>query len=47
MKVARLDGRVLNVAPEFDDCRRIAEQTGLPLKQVMVEATLCFEKSQQ
>ncbi len=47
MKVARLDGRVLNVAPEFDDCRRIAEQTGLPLKQVMVEATLCFEKSRQ
>ncbi|MCL6480692.1 MAG: nickel pincer cofactor biosynthesis protein LarC [Firmicutes bacterium] len=47
VKVARLDGRVLNVAPEFDDCRCIAEQTGLPLKQVMAEATLCFEKSQQ
>ncbi len=29
------DGRSANVAPEFEDCRRIAESHGVPLKQVM------------
>jgi pyridinium-3,5-bisthiocarboxylic acid mononucleotide nickel chelatase len=31
-------GRVVNVAPEFADCARLAEQTGLPLKEVMARA---------
>lgn len=28
-------GRILNVAPEFDDCERIAENTGIPVKHVL------------
>jgi hypothetical protein len=44
MKLARLDGRLLNVAPEYEDCRRIAAERGLPLKQVLAEAVLYFEK---
>jgi uncharacterized protein (TIGR00299 family) protein len=31
-------GRVVNVAPEFADCARLAEQTGHPLKEVMARA---------
>jgi uncharacterized protein (TIGR00299 family) protein len=38
IKVAERDGRVLNAAPEFDDCERIAASTGRPVKDVQVEA---------
>jgi uncharacterized protein (TIGR00299 family) protein len=38
MKLANLNGAVTNYAPEFEDCRRIAEQQRVPLKTVMQEA---------
>jgi len=38
MKIANLNGTVTNYAPEYEDCRRIAEQHGIPLKAVMQEA---------
>jgi hypothetical protein len=38
MKVANLNGTVTNYAPEFEDCRRIASEHGVPLKSVMQEA---------
>jgi len=38
VKVSRRQGAVCNVAPEFDDCRRLAEDKGLPLKVVWQEA---------
>jgi uncharacterized protein (DUF111 family) len=38
MKVANLNGSVSNYAPEYEDCRRIAEQQHVPLKAVMQEA---------
>ena len=44
MKVARLNGHVLNAAPEFEDCRRIAAEHNVPLKQVLSEAVLAWEK---
>jgi uncharacterized protein (TIGR00299 family) protein len=37
MKIANLDGSVVNYAPEYDDCRRIAEEHKVPLKSVMQE----------
>jgi uncharacterized protein (TIGR00299 family) protein len=37
-KVATRDGRVLNAAPEFDDCARIAAAAGLPIKDVQAMA---------
>jgi len=39
MKVANLNGSIANYAPEYEDCRRIADQHKVPLKQVMQEAT--------
>jgi len=38
MKLANLNGSVSNYAPEYEDCRRIAEQQHVPLKMVMQEA---------
>ena len=38
MKLANLNGSVTNYAPEYEDCRRIAEQQRVPLKSVMQEA---------
>jgi len=38
MKLANLNGSVSNYAPEYEDCRRIAEAQHVPLKIVMQEA---------
>lgn len=38
VKVARLRGEVINVAPEYEDCVTVAERHGLPFKDVYQEA---------
>jgi uncharacterized protein (DUF111 family) len=38
VKLGRLQGEVVNCAPEFEDCRVIAEANGVPLKTVLQEA---------
>jgi uncharacterized protein (TIGR00299 family) protein len=38
VKVGRLDGRVVNVAPEHDDCAAVARATGTPIKSVWAAA---------
>ena len=38
VKLGYLDGELANRAPEFEDCRRIAQEHGVPLKTVMQEA---------
>lgn len=38
VKIARLNGSVLNVGPEFDDCQRLAQEKGIPLKEILAEA---------
>jgi pyridinium-3,5-bisthiocarboxylic acid mononucleotide nickel chelatase len=38
VKVGRLDGRVVNVAPEHDDCSELARRTGRAVKDVWAEA---------
>jgi uncharacterized protein (TIGR00299 family) protein len=43
IKVGMLDGgEVVNYAPEFEDCRAIAEKHGVPLKQVMQAAMTAY-----
>jgi hypothetical protein len=34
VKVARLGGDVINVAPEFDDCAKASRAIGVPLKDL-------------
>jgi uncharacterized protein (TIGR00299 family) protein len=38
-KLARRQGRLVNAAPEFDDCARLAAQHGIPIKDVQALAT--------
>jgi uncharacterized protein (DUF111 family) len=38
LKLARWEGRVVNLSPEYDDCRRLALEKGIPLKEVFEEA---------
>src|SRR5581483_5531386 len=38
VKLGRLDGRVVNVAPEHDDCAAVARATGTPVKSVWAAA---------
>lgn len=42
VKVAWLEGKVANVAPEYDDCRRVAGEKGVPLKEVMLAAQTAY-----
>ncbi len=42
VKVAKRDGKVLNVAPEYEDCQRLASEKGVPLKQVMIAAQASY-----
>lgn len=37
VKVGRVGGEILNISPEYEDCRRIAEREGIPLKTVYDE----------
>lgn len=41
-KVARFGGEVVNAAPEFDDCQRVASDRGLPVKQVQAIAVKAY-----
>lgn len=45
IKIARLDGEVTNYAPEYEDCKRIAVEQHVPLKNVMQEAVDVFRRS--
>lgn len=42
VKVSRLDGEILNFAPEYDDCQKIARERGVPLKMVLAEANFRY-----
>ena len=39
VKLGLLEGEVVNFAPEFEDCRQLAEASGVPLKTVLQKAT--------
>ncbi len=45
VKLARLNGRILHVAPEYDDCRKLAEEKNVPLQRVINEALRTYEGS--
>ncbi len=47
VKVAELSGQVINVAPEFGDCRNLAEKSGIPLKQIYQSALQAWQRLKQ
>jgi uncharacterized protein (TIGR00299 family) protein len=42
IKIASMNGTVTNYAPEYEDCRRIAAESHVPLKTVMGEAVEAY-----
>jgi pyridinium-3,5-bisthiocarboxylic acid mononucleotide nickel chelatase len=42
VKVARREGKVVNAAPEFEDCQRLAVEKSVPLKQVISAAKAAY-----
>jgi uncharacterized protein (TIGR00299 family) protein len=42
VKVARCEGKVLNVAPEYEDCQRVAREKGVPLKEVILATQVAY-----
>ncbi|HJX66930.1 MAG TPA: nickel insertion protein, partial [Polyangia bacterium] len=38
VKLAADGGTVLGASPEFDDCRRLADRAGVPVRTVLAEA---------
>jgi uncharacterized protein (TIGR00299 family) protein len=45
VKLSRVNGRILHVAPEYDDCRKLAEEKNVPLQRVINEALRSYEGS--
>ncbi len=42
IKVSRMDGEVVNFAPEYDDCIRLARERDVPLKKIQALATNAY-----
>jgi len=42
VKVSRLNGRVVQAQPEYEDCRKLAARKRAPLKEVQAAATAAF-----
>ncbi len=45
VKVGKLDGKVLQVAPEFESCKKLADQAGVPIKEIYDTALRAFPPS--
>ena len=49
-KLARWEGRIVNLSPEYDDCKRLALENRVPLKEIFEEAkrvATLFQKNRQ
>jgi uncharacterized protein (DUF111 family) len=44
VKLSRVNGRVLHATPEYDDCRKLAEEKNVPLQRVINEALRSYEQ---
>jgi uncharacterized protein (DUF111 family) len=42
VKISEKDGKTVNIQPEYEDCRRIAETKEIPLKEVMEEVKQAY-----
>src|SRR5260221_9771261 len=43
IKLSRVNGRILHVAPEYDDCRKLAVEKNVPLQRVISDALRAYE----
>jgi pyridinium-3,5-bisthiocarboxylic acid mononucleotide nickel chelatase len=47
IKVSLVNGRMQHVAPEYDDCRKLAVEKNVPLQQVIAEALRSYESREK
>jgi uncharacterized protein (TIGR00299 family) protein len=47
VKVSRVNGHIRHAAPEFEDCKKLAEEKHVPLHIVMEEAARRFEETRR
>ena len=47
MKISILDGRLVNYIPEFEDCRRLASESGVALKEIQAAALHAYLQNKQ
>jgi uncharacterized protein (DUF111 family) len=47
VKIARIGERIVHIAPEYDDCKRLALLHDTPLKRIMDEALLATSRAFQ
>lgn len=47
LKIARRDGEVMNIQPEYEDCKAAAAKHGVPIKRVRDAAVVAFYASPQ
>jgi pyridinium-3,5-bisthiocarboxylic acid mononucleotide nickel chelatase len=47
MKIGSMNGTITNYAPEYEDCRRLAAEHHVPLKQVMQEAVRIYSSGSE
>jgi len=45
MKISLMDGHVVNFVPEFEDCRRLAKEKGVALKEIQAATTCAYIQS--
>jgi len=45
VKLGKLDGKVLQAAPEFESCKKLAEQAKVPIKEVYEAALRAFPRA--
>ena len=38
VKIGKKDGKIINIAPEYEDCKKIAKKRGISLKEVFQKA---------
>jgi pyridinium-3,5-bisthiocarboxylic acid mononucleotide nickel chelatase len=43
IKLSRVNGRILHVAPEFEDCRKLAVEKNVPLQRIISEALHAYQ----
>jgi uncharacterized protein (DUF111 family) len=46
VKVSRRDQEILSIKPEYEDCKRIAEETAHPLRAIMKKVEEAEQRSQ-
>ena len=46
VKIARANGKILQVAPEYEDCRKLASEQDVPLQHVLSAALRAFHEKQ-